>query len=220
MNETDLKHHFHVGDIVTGTGDVAYLWTTSDATMKVTGVGQRYITVRIIGHRTIESAPKETYLNVLPKCLVHVDGTKRGSCDDCKGLIGSVYGVNFVDSGSTLTTKSLKQCVDSMADYQPSYLYWDEAGVFFTWDIDAMKKIMIKERTMSYDIADKLRHLSLSDDDRLLLDKGIINEDGSLTTEGEEVVQNYAFQQFKAQIVTDLKTLEAKDAAPQQTTQS
>lgn len=115
--------------------------------------------------------------------------------------------------------KVLKATTDftSVHNYAKEYAkyYFDEAAT-----INFTRYSALQEKPMAYDTADKLRHLTLSDDDRLLLDNDIINEDGSLTDTGEEVVADYALKQFKAQIVADLKTLKATDGTAQQTTQS
>lgn len=60
-------------------------------------------------------------------------------------------------------------------------------------------------------IADKLRNLT-KDEDQLLLEKhGLVNPDGTLTVDGEDVIMDRMFAAVKADIVADLKKLEKSE---------
>lgn len=65
--------------------------------------------------------------------------------------------------------------------------------------------------TDEQDLATQIRNLALSDDDRLLRENGVILSDGLLSSDGQAIVMNAMFQQLKASIVADLKTLEANE---------
>lgn len=77
---------------------------------------------------------------------------------------------------------------------------------------EAMVKInayKAKEQKMPT-IAKNLRLSKLDDDTKVLLKAGIVNEDGSLTEQGVQVVHDYAFNAHKDAILADLKALLAK----------
>lgn len=63
-----------------------------------------------------------------------------------------------------------------------------------------------KEKKMS--VANKLKDLTRNKDDRLLLKWGIMREDGSLTGEGSEALENLLFEKFKTELVAQVQQLE------------
>jgi hypothetical protein len=60
-------------------------------------------------------------------------------------------------------------------------------------------------------VVDKLRELKLSKDDRVLYKHGLIYESGKLTEEGKAAVLQQAFDLVKADLVENLRAIDAED---------
>ena len=69
-----------------------------------------------------------------------------------------------------------------------------------------------KEKTMS-SLRDKVRKLTMSADDRLLLKQGFVDSDGDLTTDGTTELLAVIFDDYKDSLVDIAKKLQAEDKA-------
>lgn len=60
-------------------------------------------------------------------------------------------------------------------------------------------------------IVEKVRSIKLSAGDKLLRKHGIVDQEGVLTEEGQELIWDKLFAQFKDELVADLKEVEKEN---------
>jgi hypothetical protein len=63
-------------------------------------------------------------------------------------------------------------------------------------------------------VTQEIKNLKLSADDRLLLENGLIDQNGNVQQTGENTLWPYILKQYKTQVVHDIrKAIKAKKAA-------